>query len=294
MSTREPTFWIVTSAWPTINTIPHLGTVLHLLSADVISKFLRLLGKTVISVSGSDIYGTPVLLSAREEGIDPKEYAEKIHKRVVELLKLWNIALDNYTTTNSNYHSKFVQNYYSELKNNHAIFLQNEPQFFCPSCKLFLPDRFIEGTCPYCNDTHARGDQCSNSNCNKILTPKLLIKPFCRQCHTSPIEKETTHYYLDLQTLEQKLKSFITSNETLSPLVVNEALKFFEDGLKPRAVTRDLTWGIDASYLFPHQEQKVFYVWSEDVLGYVSASKQVLEQKYPGPVLQLKLYFVLV
>lgn len=282
MSKKDVDIWIVTSAWPTINNIPHLGTILHLLSADVISRFLRILGKEVISVSGSDIHGTPVLLRAGEEGVEPKAYAELVHNKVVELLQAWNIKLDNYTITNSPHHTTFIQDYYQHLKDNKTIFLHSELQFYCPECDLFLPDRFIEGTCPYCQDPQSRGDQCSNSNCNQILTPKLLINPKCKQCHSIPVEKETTHYYLDLEILGPKIKTFIKSSNSFSPIVINEALKFFEDGLKSRAVTRDLSWGIDATYLFDQNEKKVFYVWAEDVLGYVSASKEVIEKKDPN------------
>ena len=281
MSATKRNFWIVTSAWPTINNVPHLGTILQLLSADVISRYLRLVSEQVISVSGSDVYGTPVLISAEAEKLTPEEYSRKLHGIVLDLLDKWNIKLDNYTITTTDYHKNFIQQYYQNLLEHKTIFLRENEQFYCEHCQFFLPDRFVEGICPYCNHEKARGDQCPNEICNAILTPELLIEPICSRCHSSPITRQTQHFYLDLAQFEKSLKSFITASDKFSPLVVNEALKFFQEGLQPRAITRDLSWGIDASFLFPNHEQKVFYVWAEDVLGYLSASAEFIEKNYP-------------
>ncbi len=282
MSIKEKCFWIVTSAWPTINNIPHLGTILQLLSADVLSRYLRLVGEQVISVSGSDVHGTPVLISSEAENETPEVYSTKIHKIVLELLEKWNIRLDNYSITTTPYHKNFVQTFYKNLKHQQTIFLARSEQFYCSNCDLFLPDRFIEGTCPICKNEKARGDQCPNANCNAILTPEKLINPYCIRCKATPIKRQTQHWYLDLPQFESALKSYIESNNNFSPLVINEALKFFEEGLNPRAITRDLSWGIDASFLFTDQPQKVFYVWSEDVLGYLSASAEFIDKNYPN------------
>lgn len=278
MNKPDENLWIVTSAWPTINNIPHLGTILHLLSADVISRYLSLIGEKVISVSGSDAHGTPVLLSAEAINKSPQEYVLEIHKKILYFLDKWSITLDNYTITTTNYHKEFVQNYYTRLKDQKVIFSKEIEQYFCESCQLFLPDRFIEGTCPKCHESNARGDQCSNPSCNIILTPDQLLHPYCKKCKSSPSKKKTSHYYLDLEKFESKLKNFINSAKNFTPLVVNESLKFFNEGLQARAITRDLSWGIDASQLCDGQE-KVFYVWAEDVLGYLSASAEYLEKK---------------
>ena len=277
LNNLDDNVWIVASAWPTINSVPHLGTILHLLSADVISRYLRLVGERVISVSGSDAHGTPVLLSAEDNNQSPNDYAHDVHKKILQYLDEWNIHLDNYTITTTKFHKLFVQNFYTRLKEQQSIFSKETEQYYCQTCQLFLPDRFIEGTCPKCYENNARGDQCSNPSCNIILTPEQLVQPYCKKCKSNPIKKHTSHYYLDLEKLEPKIKHFINSNVNFTPLVVNESLKFFNEGLQSRAITRDLSWGINASFLFKGQE-KVFYVWAEDVLGYLSASAEYLEK----------------
>lgn len=277
MNISDDNLWIVASAWPTINNLPHLGTILQLLSADVLSRYLRLAGEKVISVSGSDAHGTPVLVSSENTNQSPDDYVQDIHQKILQYLDEWDIQLDNYTITTTEYHKHFVQKFYTRLKDQQTIFSKESEQHYCLTCQLFLPDRFIEGTCHKCNENNARGDQCSNPSCNIILTPDQLLQPQCRKCKSTPTRKKTSHYYLDLEQLEPRLRQFINSAKNFSPLVINESLKFFSEGLQSRAVTRDLSWGIDASFLFNGQK-KVFYVWAEDVIGYLSASAEFLDQ----------------
>jgi len=264
---------LVTSAWPYINATPHLGTMVgSLLSADVYARYHRLKGEEVVMVSGSDEHGTPIQVEAVRLGITPKQLADRNHARVLELLKKWDISFDNYTRTESPVHREFVQDHFMKIYNNGYIFAQDTEMLYCEHCGRFLPDRFVEGRCPYCGHGQARGDQCDA--CGRLLEPTLLIEPYCAICKTKPVVKSTKHWYFDLPKLTDSLTSFIKSNKQLATSTRNFSLSLLKDGLKPRAITRDVTkkveWGIPAP--FPGAEGKTIYVWFEAVLGYVSAT----------------------
>ncbi len=264
---------LVTSAWPYINATPHLGTMVgSLLSADVYARYCRLKGEDVVMVSGSDEHGTPIQVEAVRLGTTPKELTDRNHARVLELLKKWGISFDNYTRTESHVHREFVQNHFMKIYNNGFIFAQDTEMLYCEHCGRFLPDRFVEGTCPYCGHRQARGDQCNA--CGRLLEPTLLTEPYCAICRTKPVVKKTKHWYFDLPKLSDPLIDFLKKNRQLSTATKNFSLSLLNEGLKPRAITRDVTknveWGIPAP--FPGAEGKTIYVWFEAVLGYVSAT----------------------
>lgn len=171
--------WVITAAWPYVNTVPHLGTMLQLLSGDVITRYHKLRKHEVLYVSGSDIHGTPIVVAAEAEGITPKALALKYHKIILQLLKDWNIEFDRYTTTGNETHITFVQEFHKKIHENGYFNLRETEQYFCEYCKKFLPDRFVEGTCPTCGEEGARGDQCTNHECGVILKPVDLINPYC-------------------------------------------------------------------------------------------------------------------
>ncbi|MHA1129433.1 MAG: methionine--tRNA ligase [Candidatus Helarchaeota archaeon] len=267
--------WVVTSAWPYAYGIPHLGNLIgSVLSADVFARYLRSRGAEIVFVSGSDEHGTPNAAAALRQGLEPEDLTEKVHKSINNLFKRWNISFDNYTRTHNPVHIQFVQEFYRTVYNNGYIFTQEIEMLYCPKDKFFLPDRYVEGKCPYCG-ANARGDQCEA--CDRLLEPTDLIDPHCAICKvTTPIIKKTKHWYFDFKKFEEPLKKFIESHPVIPDNAKNWCLGILREGLKPRAITRDLKWGIPTP--FPGSEGKTVYVWFEAVLGYISATKQWAER----------------
>lgn len=260
---------LVTSAWPYINVTPHIGNLVgSVLSADVVARFYRLKGEEVVMVSGSDEHGTPIEVEAIRLSVKPKDLTDKNHARVAELFQRWGISFDNYTRTESPVHKEFVQQHLMKIYKNGYIFTMETEMLYCEKCKRFLPDRFVEGKCPYCGHAPARGDQCDA--CGRLLEPTVLIEPYCVICKGKPTVKTTKHWYFDLAKFADKLAEYISENKQLPTNARNFSLNLIKEGLKPRAVTRDVSWGIPAP--FPEAEGKTVYVWVEAVLGYVSAT----------------------
>lgn len=260
---------LVTSAWPYINVIPHIGNLVgSVLSADVVARYYRLLGEDVLLVSGSDEHGTPIEVEAIKQKISPKELADKNHAKVTKLFKKWQISFDNYTRTESLVHKEFVQDHLMKIYNNGYILVQETHMLYCENCRRFLPDRFVKGQCPYCGYEGARGDQCDM--CGRLLETTLLVEPYCVICTSKPVVKTTKHWYIDLSKFSSKLSQYLTNNSQLPNNAKNFSLNWIKEGLKPRAITRDVEWGIPAP--FPDAEGKTIYVWVEAVLGYVSAT----------------------
>jgi methionyl-tRNA synthetase len=271
---------LVASAWPYVNYIPHLGTVVQVLSTDVVARYYRLKGEDVVMVSGSDEHGAPIEVEALGRGIPPKQLADKNHAKVVKLFKEWGFSFDNYTRTENPVHVAFVREHLMRIYDNGYIFTQQTEMLYCEKCGRFLPDRFVEGKCPYCGYERARGDQCADS-CGRLLEPMLLIDPYCAICKSKPVVKKTTQWYFDLPKLSQKLDNYVRNNEQLPANARNFSLNWIKEGLKPRAITRDITrdasWGIPAP--FPGAEDKTIYVWFDAVLGYVSATIQFFKNR---------------
>ncbi len=266
--------WIVNAAWPYVNSVPHLGTFIHLLSADVYARYLRLKGEEVIAVTGSDEHGTPIEVEAIKKGISPRQLTDGIHKQICELLEAYNVRLDNYTRTESPVHVRFTQELYRKVYQNGYVYTQNVSLPYCEKDQRFLPDRFVEGTCPRCGYEEARGDQCDS--CGRVLDPLELTNPRCVFCGSTPNVKTSTHWFFDLPKFRDRLLTLVQNNRQLPENARNFSLRWLEEGLKPRALTRDNKWGIPAP--FPGAEGKTIYVWLEAVLGYVSASIEWAEK----------------
>jgi methionyl-tRNA synthetase len=260
---------LVASAWPYINYLPHLGTLIgSILSADVVARYYRLRGDEVLYVTGSDEHGTPIEVEAVRRGITPKQLADENHKLAVDLFERWGIEFDNYTRTESPVHKEYVQKTFLKIYGNGYIFTEETELPYCPKCERYLPDRFVEGECRFCGYKNARGDQCES--CGRLLEPKDLNNAYCAICKSKPVLKKTRHWYFDLPKLAKPLKEFVENNKQLPENARNFSLNVINEGLKPRAVTRDNKWGIPAP--FPGAEGKTIYVWVEAVLGYVSAT----------------------
>ncbi|MHA1686217.1 MAG: methionine--tRNA ligase [Candidatus Heimdallarchaeaceae archaeon] len=270
--------WIITAAWPYVNTVPHLGTMLQLLSGDVFTRYHKLLHHDVVYVSGSDSHGTPILVAAEKEGLSPKELAFKYHEIILKLLELWHIEFDNYSITENTTHISFVQSFYRKIYENDYMLLKESEQYFCEHCNRFLPDRFVEGTCPKCGAVGARGDQCTNPECGIVLKPTDLIDPYCATCKSTPILKPTKHWYFNLPAFSTDLESFIQSNSHIPSFAKQKVLSMIHEGLIERPITRDLSWGVPAGPIFGDEyKDKVLYVWTEAVVGYISAVKEWAE-----------------
>ncbi len=268
--------WIVTSAWPYINYVPHLGTIIgSVLSGDIMARYLRLKGEEVLYVSGSDEHGTPIELEAIKRNISPEKLTNENHKIVKNLFEDWMISYDNYTRTESPTHKAFVQELFLKIYENGYIFTEENDYPYCQKCNRFLPDRFIQGTCPRCGFESARGDQCDS--CGWPLEPSKLVDSKCAICGTAPLIRRTRHWYFDFPKFADTLQKYILGNENLPDNARNFSLKMIEEGLKPRTVTRDNEWGIKAP--FPGAENKTIYVWLEAVLGYISATIEYFEKK---------------
>jgi methionyl-tRNA synthetase len=249
--------------------VPHLGNLVgSVLSADVAARYYRLRGDDVLLVSGSDEHGTPIEVEALKQGITPKELTDRNHALVAELFQRWGASFDNYTRTESPVHKKFVQEHLMKIYKNGYIFSQETQMLYCEHDQRFLPDRFVEGKCPYCGYERARGDQCDR--CGRLLETTFLVEPHCVICGNTPTTKSTTHWYIDLSKFSNQLSQYIMENRQLPSNAKNFSLNWIKEGLKPRAVTRDVEWGIPAP--FPGAEGKTIYVWVDAVLGYVSAT----------------------
>jgi methionyl-tRNA synthetase len=266
---------LVASAWPYVNYVPHLGTTIHLLSTDVAARYYRLKGEEVIMVSGSDEHGTPTEVAAIKQGLTPKQLTDKNHAKIVELCEKWGISFNNYTRTENPVHKQFVQELMLKLYKNGYIFTQETELPYCEKCERYLPDRFVEGKCPYCGYEKARGDQCEE--CGRLLDPTTLIEPYCAICKNKPVTRKTKHWYFDLSKFQQKLEDYIQNNRQLPNNARNFSLNWIKEGLRPRTLTRDISWGIPAP--FPGAEGKSIYVWFDAVLGYVSATIEYFKDK---------------
>ncbi|MDP6647722.1 MAG: methionine--tRNA ligase [Dehalococcoidales bacterium] len=258
-------------AWPYANGPLHLGHIAGAyLPADIFVRYHRIKGNEVLMVSGSDMHGTPITLRAEEEGKKPGEVANRYHQQFLESWQKLGIIFDLFTNTETVNHRAVSQDIFLTLLNKGYIYKATMSQPFCSKCRRFLPDRYLEGTCPYCQSPSARGDQCDT--CGKPLNTIELVKPHCRTCGTPPQFKDSEHFFLKLTAFTDRLLSWVKQQTHWRPNVLNFTLSFLKEGLKDRAITRDIEWGI--SVPLPGYEGKRLYVWFEAVIGYLSASKE--------------------
>ena len=258
-------------AWPYANGPLHLGHIAGAyLPPDIFARYHRAKGNEVLMVSGSDQHGTPITIRAGQEGKMPAEIASKYHEQFLSSWQKLGISFDLFTSTGTANHARVAQDFFLTLLNKGYIYKASAQQPLCPKCQRFLPDRYIEGTCPHCGYTGARGDQCDQ--CSQPLTPAELVEPRCGVCGTTPEFKESEHFFLKLTAFEDQLLSWVREQSHWRPNVLNFTLRYLEGGLKDRAITRDIDWGVPLPLDgFP---DKRLYVWFEAVIGYLSASKE--------------------
>jgi len=259
-------------AWPYANGSLHQGQIVgSFLPADVFARFHRLRGDRVLMVSGSDQHGAPITVRAEREGRTPQEVVDEYHRSFVESLDWLGISLDLYTTTGTDNHRETVQRIFLKLHAQGDVYKDTMLLLFCPSDRRFLPDRYVEGTCPHCGYPQARGDECEQ--CSRALDAMELVDPRCKLCGTTPEPRESEHYFLRLSAYSDRLREWISRQSHWRKHVINFSLGILTEGLRDRAITRDLDWGIP----LPIEELgpgKRLYVWFENVIGYLSASQE--------------------
>ncbi len=265
---------LVAVAWPYASGSRHLGHMAGVyVPADIFARFHRALGDDVLMVSGSDVHGTPITVRADQEGVDPQVIVDRYHAEFLDYWEKLDISWDLYTTTGTDNHRQVTWDVFRQLRDHGYIDRQVARQFFDPEASRFLPDRYVEGTCPHCGYSHARGDQCDN--CGRQLDPEDLIEPHSRISGATPVIRDTEHYFLKLSALQDDLLAWLRTRRGWRRHVLNAAIGFTEEGLHDRAITRDLTWGIPIP---PESddigEGKRIYVWFEAVIGYLSAAKE--------------------
>ena len=270
----------VTAALPYSNGHLHVGHIAGAyLPADIFVRYLRSRGDEVAFICGSDDYGVPVSLTARNEGKTPAEVAEYYREEQAKDFRGLGIDFDIYSGTSATeHHARISQEMFLKLRENGYLEKRTTEQLFDPEAGIFLPDRYVEGTCPYCDTGGARGDQCEA--CGKMLEPSLLIQPQSAVSGAEPEVRETVHWFFLLPELQDRLKHWIEEHEEWRPMVRNFSLGLLEQGLPDRAITRDLDWGIPVPLPDdPDAEGKVLYVWFDAPIGYISFTAQWCEQQ---------------
>ena len=269
---------LVTSALLYINGLPHLGHMIGcLLPSDVYARFMRLTGHNVLYIVGTDEHGTTSEVGALKAGMDVQSYCDMFHQKHREVYQNFNLSFDYFGRTSSEQNKEITYRIFNDLDKNGFIEEREIKQIYSVDDNMFLADRYITGTCPYCGYEKARGDQCEN--CTKVLEPTDLINPKSAVSGSSNLEVRTSkHLFLNLPKIEPELRQWLKSKEAFWPdIAYSIALKWLKEGLKPRCITRDLKWGFPV----PKQgfEDKVFYVWFDAPIGYIGITKQWADEK---------------
>ena len=274
MPERIPERIFIAVAWPYANGPLHLGHIAGCyLSADIFARYHRMKGNDVLMVSGSDTHGTPITIRADQEGITPQEVVERYHAMFLEAWQKLGITFDLFTTTNTANHEKVVHDVFKTLHDKGYIYTADMLLAYCAQCVRYLPDRYVEGTCPYCQNPRARGDQCDS--CGRTLDPQELVEPRCSICGATPEFRESEHFFLKLSAFEKPLLEWVEKQTHWRPNVLNFTRRFLQDGLKDRSISRDLTWGVPLP--MDGYDSKRIYVWFEAVIGYLSAAVEWAE-----------------
>ncbi|MDR0998461.1 MAG: methionine--tRNA ligase [Treponema sp.] len=260
---------LITSALPYVNNVPHLGNLIQVLSADAFARFCRLRGYETLYICGTDEYGTATETRAAEEGVSPQELCDRYYAIHSEIYRWFGIDFDKFGRTSTPIQTEVTQDLFGKLDANGFITEHVIEQLYCDNCSRFLADRYVLGTCPHCAYPDARGDQCES--CGKLLDPTDLKEPRCSSCGATPKLKSTRHLYIDLPKIKDRLEGWI-GRASEKGFWANNAVQmtqaWIRDGLRERAITRDLKWGIPVPR--PGYEKKVFYVWFDAPIGYIS------------------------
>lgn len=261
-------------AWPYANGSLHLGHIAALLPGDILARYFRLIGEDVLYISGSDCHGTPISIRASKEKVVPGVITDRYHNEFLECFNKLGFSYDLYTRTDQKFHKSVVQEIFLKLYNDGLIYEKSIKQVYCEECQQFLPDRFVEGICPHCGNI-ARGDQCEY--CSELLDPIELDNKKCKICGCTPTVKSTKHLFFALSQFQGLLNKYLDGASGWRENAIGLAKRYLNEGLRDRAVTRDLPWGVDVPV--DGFGSKKIYVWIEAVIGYLSASKQWAVEK---------------
>ncbi|MFQ6059766.1 MAG: methionine--tRNA ligase [Thermoplasmata archaeon] len=254
-------------AWPYANGVIHVGGVAGCyLPPDIFARYQRMKGNEVLMVSGSDMHGTPTTIKAEEEGLAPEEIAKRYHEINWNYLQRLGSSYDLFLSTEHPTHKEVVRDFFLKLYQKGYIYEKEMTLPFCKNCKRFLPDRYVEGTCPYCGYESARGDNCDE--CGKLLDPEQLLNLRCKTCGGEPIMERRVHLFFKLSAFEKPLKEYLKDKHYWRGPVLKFTKAWLESGLEDRPVSRDIDWGIDIP-IEGHEDKKI-YVWFEAFMGYFS------------------------
>ncbi len=265
---------IIGGAWPYANGSLHIGHIAALLPGDVLARYFRAKGDRVFYVSGSDCHGTPITIRAKQEDLPPDVISEHYHKEFCEVFDKLGFSYDLYTKTSDPRHKAFVTEFHKKLYNGDYIEERTVKQAFCPSCNKVLTDRLVIGVCPACGSA-TRGDQCDI--CGEVLEVDTIIDSKCADCGTPLSFRETTQLFLQITKLKSELTEFLNTHPYWRKNAVAFTKRYIDEGLRDRAITRDLDWGIDVPK--PGYEDKKIYIWAENVLGYLSAVSVLCDER---------------
>lgn len=262
---------LITCALPYANGPIHLG---HLRStyipADIYARYNRMKKHEVLLVCATDEHGTPIAVKAEKEGKNPKEIAGRYHELIKKDLESFNISLDNFARTTDTLHYEISQKFFLNLYDNGYIYEKNIKQPYCDECNRFLPDRYVEGVCPYCGGEGARGDHCEI--CGRHLEPIQLQDPSCLICQSTPEIRDSEQYFFRLSNFQEEIGLWLKENDNLPANVKNYASEWVKEGLKDWILTRDMEWGIPVP--LEGAEGKIIYVWLEALLGYITSAAE--------------------
>jgi methionyl-tRNA synthetase len=273
----KPKRYTVTAALPYTNGPVHIGHLAGVyLPADIYVRYLRQKGEDVLFVCGSDEHGVPITIKARQEGISPQQLVDKYHVIIKDSFRDFGVSFDIYSRTSSAVHYDTASGFFRKLYEEGRFIEQVTSQFYDEQAKQFLADRYITGTCPHCHNDKAYGDQCEK--CGTSLNPTDLLNPRSALTGNVPVMKETRHWFLPLDQYQERLEKWILEqHKEWKPNVYGQCKSWIDQGLQPRAVTRDLEWGVPVP--IEGAEGKVLYVWFDAPIGYISATKDYFEQK---------------
>lgn len=265
--------YLVTAALPYANNVLHLGHIAGVyLPADTYVRFLRLMGEDVVFICGSDDFGVPVTISAQKEKLTPVQVVERYHELQRQVFEQFQIRFDIYSGTSTcPLHRAAAQEMFTRIRERGRLVERDLEQFYCPSCRRFLPDRYVEGTCPVCGAPGARGDQCDT--CGRDFETLQLVNPKCATCGSTPETRPSHHWFFKLDEFAPQLESWLAGQPHWRENVRNFSLGLVREGLEERCITRDLTWGVPVP--LAAAGDKVLYVWFDAPIGYISFTQEL-------------------